>query len=104
MGRQHRLLYLQCVLFWPHFEPGSLKHASGAATSRGYWTGSFCAIEHSVHMKISIFSTFSTDLVLLALMLVGILRRGDVRRIGGILSLLYTQASPYHPIAATLIL
>lgn len=64
-----------------------------AATSRGYWTGSFCAIGHTEHTRISVFSTFITDLILLSLMLIGIMRwgRGTARRTGGILSLLYTQ-------------
>jgi hypothetical protein len=84
--------------FLIHFGLDCLKCASGAATSRGFWTGSFCATGHTEHTKISIFSTFITDLILLTLMLIGILRwgRGTSRRTGGILSLLYTQVSLYH--------
>ncbi|KAI0256382.1 hypothetical protein BJV78DRAFT_1278883 [Lactifluus subvellereus] len=60
-------------------------------TSRGYWTGSICAIQHTEHTKISIFSTFITDLILLALMLIGLLRWQEARQRGGIWWLLYTQ-------------
>jgi len=62
-----------------------------AVTSQGYWTGSICAIQHTEHTKISIFSTFITDLILLALMLIGVLRWQEARRKGGVWWLLYTQ-------------
>jgi hypothetical protein len=78
------------------FRPRPLKRVSGAFISRGYRTGSLCAIEHTVNTRISIFSTFITDLVLLTLMLVGVLRWRKVRMAGGILSLMYTQASVRH--------
>ncbi|KAI0302735.1 hypothetical protein BC826DRAFT_430856 [Russula brevipes] len=53
------------------------------------------------HIPISIFSTFITDLVLLTLMLIGILRWRNVRKAGGILSLMYTQGIAW-PVVFTL--
>ena len=75
----------------------------GVATSRGNWTGSICAIQHTEHIKISIFSTFSTDLILVTLMLVGVLRWREPRQNGRTWWLLYTQVSPSHLTRATLI-
>jgi len=50
-----------------------------------------CIIENSLHNRTSVFSTFITDLVLLVLMLVGVLRWKNARRTSGIWQLLYTQ-------------
>jgi len=49
-----------------------------------------CIIEHSVHNRISVFTTFITDLMLLVLMLIGVLRWKGARQTG-IWLLLYTQ-------------
>ncbi|KAI0256383.1 hypothetical protein BJV78DRAFT_1171688 [Lactifluus subvellereus] len=62
-----------------------------AATSRGYWTGINCAILHTEHTKISILSTLITDLVLLSLVLIGVLRWKEARQKGGVWWVLYTQ-------------
>ncbi|KAH9985804.1 hypothetical protein BJV74DRAFT_886164 [Russula compacta] len=60
-------------------------------TSDGHWTGSFCTAQHTVHDRLSTFSTFITDLILLSLMLFGVLRWKDAQRRGGIVWLLYRQ-------------
>jgi hypothetical protein len=70
---------------------------SGAATSSGYWTGSICGVQDTDHNKIGVFSTFITDILLLALMLVGVLRWREVRQRGSIWWLLYAQVSLSHP-------
>ncbi|KAH9969866.1 hypothetical protein BC827DRAFT_42482 [Russula dissimulans] len=56
-----------------------------------YDSNTSCIIENSLHNRTSVFSTFITDLVLLVLMLVGVLRWKDARRTSGIWLLLYTQ-------------
>jgi hypothetical protein len=77
---------------------------SGVATSRGYWTGINCGLVHTEHTKISIFTTLITDVILLTLMLIGVLRWKESREKGGVWWLLYTQVSPSHPAGTTLIL
>lgn len=76
----------------------------GAATSSGFWTGVNCAIRRTQHTVISILSTFITDLVLLSLMLIGVLRWKEARQKGGVWWVLYTQVGLSHPAGATLIL
>jgi len=60
-------------------------------TSGGYWTGDHCAIQHTEHAMFSIFSSFATDLLLLVLMLIGILRWKEVRQQGSVWWVLYMQ-------------
>jgi len=62
-----------------------------SATSRGYWTGVNCGMLHAEHTKISLMTTFISDLLLLALMLVGVLRWHEARERGSVWWLLYTQ-------------
>jgi hypothetical protein len=66
---------------------------SGTATDiiRGHWEASICALEHTSHARLYVFSTFITDLVLLALMLAGVLRWCSIRGRGEIWQLMYTQ-------------
>jgi len=73
--------------------------SSGAVTFRGRKddNSTSCIIENSVHNRISVFSTFITDLVLLVLMVVGVLRWKDARRTNGIWLLLYRQVCLSRP-------
>ena len=60
---------------------------------RGYDAGGDCTIYHTEDTKISLVTTVITDLVLLVLMFVGVLRwKGDHQR-NGIWWLLYKQVS-----------
>ncbi|KAI0250165.1 hypothetical protein BJV78DRAFT_612689 [Lactifluus subvellereus] len=61
------------------------------ATSRGYWTGGRCAIQHTRHAMVVIFSAFATDFLLLVLMLIGILTWKEIRQQGSYERLLYMQ-------------
>lgn len=85
--------------FLVHSELGLLMRISGIVTSEGVWTGSFCIAQHTVHDRLSIFSTFITDLILLSLMLFGVLRWKDAQRRGGIVRLLCKQVGLYLPVA-----
>ncbi|KAI0250158.1 hypothetical protein BJV78DRAFT_612056 [Lactifluus subvellereus] len=62
------------------------------ATSRGYWTGDPCALQHTRHAMVGIFSSFATDLLLLVLMLIGVLRwKEEGRQQGSLVWFLYMQ-------------
>ncbi|KAI9447245.1 hypothetical protein F5148DRAFT_727060 [Russula earlei] len=61
------------------------------ATTHGYTFNTICVVENTLHLRISIFSTFITDLAFLVLMLVGVLRWKKAGWNSGIWSLLYTQ-------------
>jgi len=61
------------------------------ATSSGYWSNGSCTIDRIMHIRISVISTFISDLALLALMLSGILRWKGPRKIDGTWWLLYKQ-------------
>ena len=77
---------------------------SGAATSIGYWTGNLCGVRDAEQNKVGIFSTFITDILLLALMLVGVLRWREARQRGSIWWLLYAQVSLFHPARVAFVL
>jgi len=62
-----------------------------AAISRGRWAGDICQIDHLVDTRASILSTFTADLILLALKLVGILRWKEARQKVGTWRLLYSE-------------
>lgn len=62
-----------------------------AAISRGRWAGDMCQIDHLVDTRASILSTFTADLILLALKLVGILRWKEARQKVGTWRLLYSE-------------
>ncbi|KAI0250159.1 hypothetical protein BJV78DRAFT_1362418 [Lactifluus subvellereus] len=68
------------------------------ATSRGYWTGDPCALQHTRHAMFGIFSSFATNLLLLVLMLIGVLRSGwkEAHQQGSILWFLYMQINVDH--------
>jgi len=58
---------------------------------RGHWAASVCALEHTSRAKLYVFSTFITDLVLLALMLAGVLRWCNIHGRSATWQLMYTQ-------------
>ncbi|KAH9032848.1 hypothetical protein EDB85DRAFT_1162722 [Lactarius pseudohatsudake] len=68
---------------------GSLIHS--IAVLHGTWSGGICKVTNSSETKTNILVTFVTDLVLLALMLIGLLRWENARLKGGVWWLLYTQ-------------
>ncbi|KAH9173128.1 hypothetical protein EDB89DRAFT_808256 [Lactarius sanguifluus] len=68
---------------------GSLIHS--LAVLHGTWSGGICKVTNSFETKTNILVTFVTDLVLLALMLIGLLRWENARQRGGVGWLLYTQ-------------
>lgn len=70
-----------------------LSISSDAAISRGRWAGDICQIDHLVDTRASILSTFTADLILLALKLVGILRWKEARQKVGTWRLLYSEVS-----------
>ncbi|KAH9979052.1 hypothetical protein BGW80DRAFT_1455730 [Lactifluus volemus] len=61
------------------------------ATARAIWNGNFCMVVNLEHTKIAIFTTFVSDLILLLLMVIGLLRWENVRQRGGVLSSMCTQ-------------
>ncbi|KAI9462184.1 hypothetical protein F5148DRAFT_1377172 [Russula earlei] len=65
---------------------------SGISTARTNYVGGRCTLDPILHTRTFIFSTFFTDIVFLVLMLSGIRRWRDLRRGGGIWSLLYKQS------------
>lgn len=77
-----------------------LRISSDAAISRGRWAGDICQIDHLVDTRASILSTFTADLMLLALKLVGILRWKEARQKVGTWRLLYSEVS-LPPLEAT---
>ena len=64
-----------------------------AAISRGRWAGDICQIDHLIDTRASILSTFTADLILLVLKLVGILRWKEARQKVGTWYLLYSEVS-----------
>jgi hypothetical protein len=69
---------------------------------RGSSVGGFCVLDDALQARTFIFSTFATDLMLLALMLVGVLRWKMDCEMSGIWWVLFTQVSfPSHPAVGT---
>jgi hypothetical protein len=66
---------------------------SAAGISRGRWAGNICQIDHLVDTRASILSTFTADLMLLALKLAGILRWKEARQKVGTWRLLYSEVN-----------
>ncbi|KAI0256381.1 hypothetical protein BJV78DRAFT_461835 [Lactifluus subvellereus] len=62
-----------------------------AATARAFWNGDSCTAFDTERTKTGIFSTFVSDLVLLILMLVGLLRWKNARQTCGVWWFLCTQ-------------
>ncbi|KAH9032843.1 hypothetical protein EDB85DRAFT_1890457 [Lactarius pseudohatsudake] len=71
---------------------GALIHS--LAVLRGTWSGGLCIVTNTSETKTNILVTFITDLVLLALMLIGLLRWENARQRDGVWWLLYTQHAP----------
>ncbi|KAI9436302.1 hypothetical protein H4582DRAFT_2130152 [Lactarius indigo] len=68
---------------------GALIHS--ITVLHGTWSGGICQVPNSSETKTNLLVSFVTDLVLLTLMLVGLLRWESSRQKGGIWWLLYTQ-------------
>jgi len=63
----------------------------GWATVHSTWTGSSCLASHTDHGRIDVLSTFTTDIILLVLMLTGLMRWKNAPKLWGIWRLLRTQ-------------
>ncbi|KAH9006164.1 hypothetical protein EDB86DRAFT_3070183 [Lactarius hatsudake] len=99
------LIILRVVALWNHTKTiigftcamwlgNTIIYAYSLTTLRSTWTEqpeSFCAISHTDHGRISIFSTFTTDLILLVLMLTGLKRWKNAPTSCGVWRLLRTQ-------------
>jgi hypothetical protein len=68
---------------------------SGGATARAIWNGDSCVVVNAEHTKIAVFSTFISDLALLLLMLIGLLRWKNRQRCG-IWWFMCTQVAASH--------
>ncbi|KAH9036721.1 hypothetical protein EDB83DRAFT_2524741 [Lactarius deliciosus] len=66
-------------------------YAYSLTTLRTAWTGSLCAIFHTADGRTSVISTFTTDLILLVLMLTGLKRWKNAPKSCGVWRLLCTQ-------------
>ncbi|KAH9999662.1 hypothetical protein BJV74DRAFT_166007 [Russula compacta] len=69
----------------------AISYTYSVATFVGQRIGMFCEEDNTLHNRISIFCTFTTDLILLALMLAGVLRWKGEGESGYLWWLLYTQ-------------
>jgi len=69
----------------------AVSYVYSLATLRGQRFGDLCVIDNLLHTRVCIFSTFITDLALLVLMLLGVLRWKKTHERSGIWELLYTQ-------------
>lgn len=73
---------------------------SDIAILRAQRTANYCDVDHILDTRITIFSSFITDLVFLSLMLIGVLRWKRARHMGGIWRVMYTQVG-ISPILVT---
>ncbi|KAH9159855.1 hypothetical protein EDB89DRAFT_2082912 [Lactarius sanguifluus] len=96
------LIILRVVVLWNHSKiiiaftcavwiGNTANYAYSLTTLRSAWTGTLCAIFHTVHGRISVLSTFTTDLILLVLMLTGLKRWKNAPKSCGVWRLLCTQ-------------
>ncbi|KAH9062474.1 hypothetical protein EDB87DRAFT_1682117 [Lactarius vividus] len=96
------LIILRVVVLWDHSKiiiaftcavwiGNTAIYAYSLTTLRSAWTGSLCAILNSDFARISICSTFTTDVILLVLMLTGLKRWKHAPRSCGVWRLLRTQ-------------
>ncbi|KAH8982680.1 hypothetical protein EDB92DRAFT_2117705 [Lactarius akahatsu] len=96
------LIILRVTVLWNHSKiiialtcavwiGNTANYAYSLTTLRAAWTGSLCAIFHTVDGRISVLSTFTTDLILLVLMLTGLKRWKNAPKSGGVWQLLCTQ-------------
>jgi len=69
--------------------------------SRAHREGIFCEVDHIADIRITILSSLITDVVLLSLMLIGVLRWKKARLTGGIWQVMYQQVGiPHFTVAA----
>jgi len=85
--RSRTVLLLSCALWFAN----TVAFIYNAAISSGRRIDGFCDVDHLVDIRVTIISSFITDLVLLYLMLSGILRWKEGRQKGGIWRVLYKQ-------------
>ncbi|KAH9021229.1 hypothetical protein EDB84DRAFT_1580928 [Lactarius hengduanensis] len=96
------LIILRVVALWNHSKTiiaftcavwigNTTIYAYSLTTLRSAWNDSFCVILHTDHGRISVFSTFTTDLILLVLMLAGLKCWKNAPKSCGIWRLLRTQ-------------
>ncbi|KAH8994746.1 hypothetical protein EDB86DRAFT_3167608 [Lactarius hatsudake] len=96
------LIILRVIVLWNHSKivialtcvvwiGNTASYAYSLTTLRAAWTGSLCAIFHTAHGRTSVLSTFTTDLILLVLMLTGLKRWKNAPKSCGVWRLLCTQ-------------
>jgi hypothetical protein len=69
--------------------------------SHAHREGTFCEVDHIADIRITILSSLITDVVLLSLMLIGVLRWKKARLTGGIWRIMYQQVRiPHLAVAA----
>ncbi|KAH9067630.1 hypothetical protein EDB87DRAFT_14857 [Lactarius vividus] len=96
------LIILRVVALWNHSKiiiaivcavwvGNTTIYVYSLTTLRSAWTGSFCAILYTDHGRISVLSTFTTDLILLVLMLAGLQRWNNAPKACGVRRFLRTQ-------------
>ena len=65
--------------------------------SRARRQGIFCEVDNLAKIRVTILSSLITDIVLLSLMLIGVLRWKKARLTGGIWRVMYQQVGNLHP-------
>jgi hypothetical protein len=70
---------------------------SDISITRARRVESFCQVDHIVDIRITIISSFVTDIALLSLMLFGVFRWKQARLVSGIFRIMYTQVGIRHP-------
>jgi len=81
------VLLVTCALWFAN----TVAFVYNTATSRGRRIGTFCDVDHLVDTRVTVVSSFLTDLVLLSLMISGILRWKEGHQKDGIWWVLYKQ-------------
>jgi hypothetical protein len=93
MARESRCLHVLYVFFLAFFDV-QLLNTSGVATTHAIWVAPLriCGVSNVLKARFSIISIVSTEAVLLALMLIGLLRL-RCRGKGDLWQLLFTQVN-----------
>jgi hypothetical protein len=77
---------------------------SVVAITRVHRIRAICEVKTIMNTRITFFTSYTTELVLLTLMIFGVLRWKEARQRDGIWQLMYTQVGISHLAAATVIL
>ncbi|KAH9056692.1 hypothetical protein EDB87DRAFT_1833636 [Lactarius vividus] len=96
------LIILRVAVLWDHskiviastcavWTVNTVIYAYSLTTLRSAWTDGLCLISHTDHGRISVLSTFTTDLILLVLMLAGLNRWKNAPKSCGVWRFLRTQ-------------